>query len=144
MFGYRRIFPRLRYETVLVEALVACGYQILLSTDHEDEKQGIDVWDTEYAIPWDLYIGETNSPRYAQKLATAASKGVAILRIPSLLVEDLCLYRNNPNRLKETLLKLDGIYDRSLAAAEGNTYRTRAQAQQIELRWLREHTRQAA
>lgn len=144
MFGYRRIFPRERYETVLVEALVACGYQIVLSTDHEDEKQGIDVWDTEYEIPWDLYIGETSSPRYAEKLAKAASKGVAILRIPSTLVDEICLGRNHPTKLRNTLLTLDGIYEKSLGTARGKTYRTRAQTQQTEVSWLRAHRRQAA
>lgn len=139
MFGYRRLFPRERYEQIVVEALVACGYQIVLSTDHEDEKQGIDIWDTEYELPWDLFIGETSSPRYAEKLATAASKGVAILRIPATLVEDLCVYRNNALKLKESLLKLDGIYETGLTQAEGKTYRTRAQAQQTENKWLREH-----
>ena len=144
MFGYSRIYPRERYETVLVEALVACGYQIVLSTNHEDEQQGIDVWDTEYEIPWDLYIGETSSLRYAKKLATSASKGVAILHIPNTLVDEICLNRINPSKLRNALLTLDGIYEKSLGRAAGKTFRTRTQTQKAELSWLKAHRRQAA
>ncbi|MEX0622124.1 MAG: hypothetical protein WD187_04035 [Candidatus Woykebacteria bacterium] len=132
MANYSRRFPRDPYEGLLTEALVACGYEVVLSSGLEDEIFGEDARDTEYDVPWDFYVGNGNNGRYAEKLAKAEANRVAVLQIPVGLLDDLCL----PSRRARALTQLAGLYDEALSKARSQRLRSRQELEAEKSSWL--------
>ncbi len=145
MRTYIRKFGRDQYETLVVEALVACGYEVTLSTGFQDERLGVDVWDTETGIAWDLLMGPQCGERYQEKVWKHDGR-VAVLCIPISLIEDLrlCVGTKSP-RLRNVLTKLDQIYSEALAEVKLSPKAlTLAQAQQLEVAWQQGYRRRLA
>ena len=134
MATYVRRFPRDSYEGLLVEALVACGFELTLSSDLEDEVFGIDAWDTEYEVPWDFYIGNGRNGRFAEKLAKAQSNRVAVLHIPATVIDDLCFASSRGS----ALLWITELYDEALSSVRGQL-KTRVEVGAEIVRWSMFH-----
>ena len=101
---------RERYETLLVEALVAIGYEVALSSDLVDEILGEDARDHEFDIGWDFFIGAEDSPYLMPKLKKALDNGVGVFHVPAEIVDDLCL----PSRRQLALSRIADLYESAL------------------------------
>lgn len=124
---HRRHGTRDRYEVVLVEALVACGYDVVLTSDLIDEVYGQDAHDLEFDIPIDFYIG-WGGERLALKLLKEERLGVLIFRVEASLVDDLCCLSSR----KGAMLKLAELYDTFLSFAK-SAARIRRQAELVQI-----------
>ncbi len=123
--AYIRRYPRERYESIVVAALVACGYNVTLSTDEEDEILGFDCRDNEHGIRIDLYIGNGANGRYAEKLAKAESRRIHVFHIPADLVDDI----NLPSCRESALPVLKELYYKLLRTA--GVFSKRRQVQSV-------------
>lgn len=83
-----------RYEVALVQVLQTQNIPITLSTDSEDILFGIDAWDTEFDIPWDIYVGNLNTRNVEKKIAKTESARVGLLSFEKKLVDS---YWNSDN-----------------------------------------------